>query len=66
MSILILRVLCAHFVAIWLFCVAYMLGRFAVKAKGDFFTVLLASFLVLTKNRREKLNKFMKGELILS
>lgn len=62
MSILILRVLCAYFVTIWLFCVAYMLGRFAVKAKGDFFIVLLAPFLVLTKKGREKLNKFMKGK----
>lgn len=61
-SILILRVLCAYFVTIWLFCVAYMLGRFAVKAKGDFFTVLLALFLVLTKKGREKLNKFVKGK----
>ena len=61
-SILILRILCAYFVTIWLFCVAYMLGRFAVKAKGDFFTVLLAPFLVLTKKGREKLNSFMKGK----
>ena len=61
-SILILRVLCAYFVTIWLFCVVYMLGRFAVKAKGDFFIVLLAPFLVLTKKGREKLNKFMKGK----
>ena len=61
-SILILRILCAYFVTIWLFCVTYMLGRFAVKAKSDFFMVLLAPFLVLTKKGREKLNKFMKGK----
>ena len=61
-SILILRILCAYFVIIWLFYVTYMLGRFAVKAKGDFFMVLLAPFLVLTKKGREKLNKFMKGK----
>ena len=61
-SILILRILCAYFMTIWLFCVVYMLSRFAAKAKGDFFTVLLAPFLVLTKKGREKFNKFMKGK----